>query len=417
MTVDQQTSQDGVRAISPSRTDETRQLEAWQELEQSVASFLKDPSSEAEATFIRVFEHVAQEHPAGVRGVKHVRAVQHKRCGSYSQRYVARKWLEDDGTVVTLTTLRLLRDRIPQQLESRVKALPDRFPHGFAQFLRDEQPLFRAETARFLPLARQSIQEQLQALPQIAVEHLPQRLATLLDLLLAYRHCYRQNSESGSKALELIDAGDVDAMTAFLVTAAARSPLTTPEFLSVLRIAEATAQECGPQDKILRGRLINTGLNGNPGIWERWYVPFVRELSWRGLLPQLQEQYARRNSGKDARNGVAPPESASSPPTAGCDQPEPLESRTAFTGAYTDFETAIPIGTPPPPRLHILSGYLENVSLNSVLALSEAMRMAQANPDIPGHRQYVLRTLRQGKWTLIPRGKREPIFQKRPRVS
>ena len=90
--------------------------------------------------------------------------------------------------------------------------------------------------------------------------------------------------------------------------------------------------------------------------------------------------------------------------------------RPSFAGIDPNTESAIPIGATEPLRLKILKDYLEIVPVATILTLEEAMRMAIANPTVLGHHEYVLRTFRQAGWTVIPRGNREPTFEKRPHV-
>jgi hypothetical protein len=49
----------------------------------------------------------------------------------------------------------------------------------------------------------------------------------------------------------------------------------------------------------------------------------------------------------------------------------------------------------------------------AVVSLDEALRIAQAQPDVPGHRQYVIRLFHDEGWIMSPRGRGEPVFEKR----
>lgn len=412
MSVDQKVSETETVAESfahPESTD--AEFEA---LKRAVAAFLSKPgAAEVETNLLRSIEQVAKRTPDGVQQLRQIRADQQQKWGAYTRRYVCTKCIQEDGSVEKLPRPRPARDRMLVEIRERVRSNPDRFPGGLDAFLREASPLFAADTKRFARIVQFRVQELLRGMPDWDAAQWPGELANVLDLLIAYRHSVLQNTESSPTALKIIDTGDVASMMEFLISAAARAPFTEAEFSRFLHSIADPAQGASDSVVILRGRIVNSGLEGTPGVLKRWITPFVRELSLRGKIPDLEQKYRERRSPAASSPRTEP--TKQQPPAA------PPVSRGLVTSSppnsamnVSNSDSGIPIGATEPVRLKILKDYLDIVPVSSVLSLQEAMQMAIADPEVEGHRQYVVRTFRQAGWTVIPRGNREPIFEKRP---
>jgi hypothetical protein len=211
-------------------------------------------------------------------------------------------------------------------------------------------------------------------------------------------------------ALEKIDAGDVGSMCDFLAALAGRVPLSSVEFERFLELARTGWASDSAPDILLRGRVATLGLEGKTHVLQQWVTPMTRELSVRGALPRLIRQY------QSERRPVAPPPPQVRPRASFVSHESVLEHDTQELTA-SDTGVHILEGTPEPERMHVLRNYVRCATVCAVVTLDEALRIAQARPDVPGHRQHVIRLFHDEGWIMSPRRHGEPVFEKRAAPS
>ncbi|REJ96918.1 MAG: hypothetical protein DWQ29_00580 [Planctomycetota bacterium] len=378
----------------------------------AVAEFWKRPADlRAERSISESIERLAETWPGGSRALNAKRTAQLSQLGRFTQRYVATRRVRADGSLSPMERPRPTRDGVPARLRKIVESDVDRYPGGWKQFLIDEQPLVRANCADFKRLVRQTVTEGLQELKSVDQRIVPLLLANLLDLLSAYRHVFLQVAEAHPTALQRIDAGEVDVMIEFVTAVGRKTPLTRQEFAQFIQLVLMNWKSSDPAATVLRGRIVHSGLDGKPDVLKKWIAPFVRELSNRSLLGRLHAVYAEKT-------GRSAPSPRKDFPRGNLHSPSVLEHDTGeLTTSDTGLNMVVPIGAPMPEHLHVLRNYVKSSSLSAVVTLREAMRIARANPDVLGHRQYVLRTFQEDGWVMANQKGGEPVFEKRAGVS
>jgi hypothetical protein len=371
--------------------------------------FLANPAEAALADEAsRAIGAIALEGPGGVAALQAVRRKRLRRDGGFACRYIAVKWLSADAQVRPLPQPMPARDRIPEQMARIVAEHPARFPQGATGFFEHERPLLQSHTGEFKSVLAVQLGQELKPLTAgvRAVSHA--QLASLLDLAAAYRH-QAQVRQAHVAALEKIDAGDVRAMCEFLATLAGRLPLSSAEFERFLELARTEWASASPQDILLRGRVVTLGLEGKTHVLQSWVTPMTRELAVRGALPRLIQQYASE------RRPLAP--QAPVRPRAALVSHESVLEHDTQELAASDTGIHIFEGTPEPERMHVLRNYVRCATVCAVVTLDEALRIAQARPDVPGHRQHVIRLFHDEGWIMSPRRHGEPVFEKRAAPS
>lgn len=351
---------------------------------------------------------IAADGPGGAAGLESIRRKRLRRDGGFACRYIAVKWLTPDGQVRPLPQPMPARDRIPEQMARIVTEHSARFPQGATGFFAHECPLVQARTGEFKSVLAVQIRQELKLLTDGARDVSHPRLASLLDLAAAYRH-QAQVRQAHAAALEKIDAGEVGSICDFLAALGGRVPLSSVEFERFLELARADWASESAQDILLRGRVVTLGLEGKIQVLQQWVTPMARELAVRGALPRLVRQY------QSERRPVSPPPQVR--PRASLVSHESVLEHDTQELTASDTGVHILEGTPEPERMHVLRNYVRCATVCAVVTLDEALRIAQARPDVPGHRQHVIRLFHDEGWIMSPRRHGEPVFEKRAAPS
>jgi hypothetical protein len=379
--------------------------EAASRLADAVDRFLNHPGDDpATDEALSAINNIAGSGPGGKRALESVRRKRLKRDGGFGCRYVAVKWLDADGEFTALSEPVPARDLIRSQMARIVAERPEQFPDGVDAFFENERPLLQARTADFASLVAGRVRRELTALaadPPI-VSHT--RLASILDLMLSYRHVAQIRAAAHPRALEKIDTADTASMSDFLIAVAGRLPLTTAEFDRFLELARADWVSDAEKDAILRGRVVTLGLDGKSALLLSWITPFTRELAARGLLGRVSGRYRAARHGQRKPEVIQPPGASPGSSVLEHDTQEMAASDTAIH--YLE-------GAPEPARMHVLRNYLRCSTICAIVSLDEALRIAEASSDVPGHRQHVIRLFHDEGWIMTPRRHGEPVFEKR----
>lgn len=397
---------------------------AWSELTRAVQSL-----SPADAEFPRSLDLARRELSA-----KH---------GGYSQRFVLSKDVGPDGSLRPLPRAIPVRDDTRKKLSRLVRNNPDRFPGGIQQLLDDQRPLQQAKTDDFAKLVAATIRLELGSLLRCDRKKLLKSAATLLDLAEAFRHM-RHVGQAHPKVIETIDRRDATAMIEFLVTVGTRTPLTEEELLRIVPIAARGWTDVGDRDQIVRGRILQTGLDGKSTLLKSWVEPFAAEIVFSGLMSKLQLAFRKRlsesasSAAPAARPTPAPPprksdrptttgtfsaplrtarESAAATSVPSAPPPAPTLSDTAPVDVSVTDAFKIPIGVPEPPKLQVLRNYLRVSGSTTSMRLTEAMRLAEARDDVAGHRQYVQQVFHEARWAITGQTRGDPIFSPMPHAK
>jgi hypothetical protein len=353
---------------------------------------------------LRTINDIARAGPGGIRALDTARQKRLKRDGGFGCRHVAVKWLNVNGEFRSLSQPVPARDRIRSQIARVVAEQPEKFPDGVDAFFEQERPLLQARTADFASLVAGQIRRELQPVTadHPTVSHM--RLVSLLDLMSTYRHGAQVRAAAHPRALAKIDAADVESMGDFLMAVAGRLPLTTAEFNRLLELARRDWVSDEGTDSLLRGRVVTVGLDGKSALLLSWITPFVRELAVRGLLSRLSRRYQSTHRPQHKPHMIQPPRVPRSDSSV-------LDHDTQV---LTASDTAIRYldGAPEPERMHVLRNYLRCSTICAVVSIDEALRIAQALPDVPGHRQHVIRLFHHEGWVMTIRRYGEPVFEK-----
>jgi hypothetical protein len=389
---------------SPSWTCPRAQADA---LVAAVNDFLDHPVDDSALDeVVSAINASAAAGPGGARALKGAHREQLKRDGGFGCRYVAVKWLDAHGQVMPLSHPVPARDRIPEQMAHIVTRQPEKFPHGPASFFERERLLLHARTGEFGSVVGEQIRHELNSLAAHApVSHA--RLASIFDMSLSLRHQAQIQSAAHPAALGKIDAGDVASICDFLTVVAGRLPLSAAEFDRFLDLARTDWASDDDKDVLLRGRVVTSGLDGKAHLLQSWITPFVRELATRGMLARASDQYRASRRDGPATAVIRPPGAAAE-----------ASAREHDTHELAASDTSIHIleGAPEPERMHVLRNYVRCATACAVIPLDEALRIAQARPDVPGHRQHVIRLFHDEGWIMSPGGRGEPVFEKRDLV-
>ncbi|MBL8848140.1 MAG: hypothetical protein JNG89_00565 [Planctomycetaceae bacterium] len=427
-------------------------------LKEAFEAFVLDPLPPAALS--RLKQAVEDLPPADAhfaRDLGMARQHQLQRHGGYTQRYVLSKDVGPDGSLRVLPRSIPVRDDTSNKIAKLVRENPSRFPGGIQQLLNAERPLQQAKSADYAKLIAATVRLELDSLLRCDRMKLLKSSATALDLAETYRHLHRI-STAHPRVVDTIDRNDTTAMTEFLVTLGSRSPLTESELVRFVTLAADGWQQANDRDQIVRGRVLQSGLDGKTPLLTTWVEPFAAEVVFRGIMPDLQAAF-RNRSQAEGRAAAAPsaasapakpaaPQKANVPPTTGtfsaplraatpaatrppAPAPGPVPVVTAKAASAVAVKPAsanlsdtapvdvsstdafvIPIGVPEPPRLQVLRNYLHVASAATVIRLSEAMRMCEARDDVVGHRQYVQRLFRDAGWAMIGQTKGDPMFSR-----
>lgn len=377
-----------------------------------------------------------------------VRRDQRNKHGGFTQRYVLSKDIGPDGILRALPRQIPVRDDTRTKLARLVRENPAQFPGGIQEFLNSERPLQQATSANYCKLIAATIRTELNSLLRCERNKLLKCSATLLDLAEAYRHLQRI-SAAHPKVVETIDTGDTPAMIEFLVTLGARTPLSETELTRFVQLAADGWQGATDKDLIVRGRVLQSGLDKKAALLKTWVEPFAAEIIYRGQLSELQTAYQKRLEAASApATGAATPRPAATPAKAAAPAttgtfsaplrpfaasqkasdppPAPVPAAPSRPASVSDTGPVdlsstdafkIPIGVPEPPRLQVLRNYLHVSSAATVIRLSEAMRMSEAREDVGGHRQYVQRAFREAGWAVIGQNRGDPMFSRLSSVT
>jgi hypothetical protein len=368
--------------------------------------FLDHPADQAAVdAVVCAIKAITAEGPGGSQALERVRQKRLKRDGGFGRRYVAVKWLDPSGQVAPLRERVPARDRIPEQMGRIIAGQPEKYPHGAASFFEQERPLLQARTGEFATVVGEQIRRELQPLGADSPTVAHMQLASFLDLSWTLHHQAQVRSAAHPAALEKIDAGDVASLCDFLTVVAGRLPLSAAEFDRFLELARGNWREENDKDVLLRGRVVTSSLAGKASLLQTWVTPFVRELAARGLLVRVAHQYRAARRGAQSTEVIRPRGAAAAGASVLSDDTQEL--------AASDTGIHILEGTPEPARLHVLRNYVRCATVCAVVSLDEALRIAQAQPDVPGHRQYVIRLFHDEGWIMSPRGRGEPVFEKR----
>lgn len=435
-------------SVAQQATANETQAETWsppsQEcaaLQAAVARLLKSPLDDSRV--LPVTEHIErliETSPGGARALKKQRAARRQQLGNYSNRFVATKHLSPQGEWETLPRPRPARNGFRDYLARVARQHKELYPRGVRQLIEQEQPIVQAPTAQFTRLIDETVRSELHELPQLGANGVRMILTDLLDLLVAYRHGRQLLVEAHAAALEQIDAGEFSKLIEFLVSVAARTPLTESEFAEFIASIRHPPERETQHVAALRERVVRTGLAGSRDLLRQWVTPFVRELAMHGRIRGLLEAYKSRELARPVRlPQTASPAKAAAHPSGGT-RKHPGEERPAQGGvaqkaaarpalppiesvdetsigtmgdARMDF--VIPVGATEPSKLDVLRNYIHCATIGTAVPLPKAMKMAQADPDVVGHRQYVMRVFRDEGWVMVPRGKQDPVFERRPR--
>lgn len=403
-------------------------------LKGAFAAFVRDPLPAAWNSLQRAVENLAPADPRFAADLAAVREQQFQKHGGFTQRYVLSKDVGPDGALRPLPRAIPVRDDTRTKLVRLVRDNPASFPGGIQQLLNTDRPLQQASSANFAKLIAATVHCEVDSLLRCDRNKLLKSAATLLDLAETYRHLQRL-AGAAPKVVETIDRGDTTAMIEFLVTLGTRTPLTVDELTRFVSQAAAGWQQATDKDLIIRGRVLQTGLDAKAPLLKTWVEPFASEVVFRQLQADLQAAFRKRLADTAVAAPPTPPP-APRPSIAGTTgtfsapfKPASATSRSpATTPPAAVTETAsvdlsgtdafkIPIGVPEPPRLQVLRNYLNVASAATVIRLSEAMRMSEARDDVAGHRQYVQRAFRDAGWAVIGQTRGDPMFSRLSSVT
>ncbi|MFO1092020.1 MAG: hypothetical protein U0992_01720 [Planctomycetaceae bacterium] len=348
-------------------------------LTESFEAFAHEPlSSELWHQFQQTVDALPPSDLKFFADLARVRREQFEKHGGFTQRFVLSKDVGPDGSLRELPRPIPVRDDTRTKLARLVRDNPQKFPGGIQELLNTERPLQQASSASYGNLIAATIRTELNSLLRCDRNKLLKCSATLLDLAEAYRHLQRI-SAAHPKVVETIDSGDTTAMIEFLSTLR-RTPLTEPELTRFVQLAAEGWEGATDKDTIVRGRVLQTGLDKKSALLTTWVEPFAAEVIFRGLLTELQTAYKSvwsrtRRQFRRLRPPVpaATPTKTGGPTTAGsfsaplkpfasqpkkADAPSTPTARAASvsdTGPVDLSNTEafkIPIGVPEPPRLH-----------------------------------------------------------------
>jgi len=400
---------DGSARASHERADARAQ--AVSAFQSAAAMLLQSPLDETATDLLtRSTEQFAACFPGGGRAFNQRRSQQLKDLGGYVLRYVLMKDFDNTDALIPLSPPRPARDGIRSHLMRIAAGHPHLFPGGIAGFLERERPIVQVGSRDFLRIISTSTQFESETLAAAKPAALLAKLVDLFEQLAAYRNLAQLLAEAHPTAVERIDQGDADGMIEFLAGIGKRAPLSSSEFQRFLDLSRQGWENASDSDVVLRGRIVHAALDGKAPVLRKWVTPFVRYLSAHGQLPQLLERFRQRSP---TREPAAPRPFEARPVS-----PQPaVEQTPADAGGDDSGRYVVPLNTPEPPKLHVLRNYLKCGSMSTTVALDHALQMAGAQADVPGHRLHVLRIFQEEGWLMEPRGKREPIFKRRPPVE
>lgn len=421
-------------ATTPPATKSTKPAcspESLQPLKAACEAFVGEPLSDEKWDRVqRAIEDLAPTDPEFLADLKTTRRRQLDKHGGFSQRYVLSKDVGHDGKVRALPRSIPVRDDTRSKLARVVRDNPSSFPGGIQELLNTERPLQQAKSTDYGKLISATVRVELDSLLRCDRNKLLKSSATLLDLLEAYRHLQRL-AGAPPKVIETIDSNDTSAMIEFLVTVATRTPLTEAELTRLVPLAASNWAQATDKDLIVRGRVLQTGLDAKTALLKTWVQPFAAEVVFRGLLTDLQDAFRKRvalnSQPVPAERPTPPPRPTSAPSsvpasTGSFSAPmKPLAQRPSPAANLSDTAPVdlsntevfrIPIGVPEPPRLHVLRNYVRVSSTGTVIRLSEAMRLCEAKDDIVGHRQYVQRLFYEEGWAIIGQNRGDSMFSR-----
>jgi hypothetical protein len=284
----------------------------------------------------------------------------------------------------------------------------DRFPGGLSEFLQRERTLVQANSSDYVRIISKSVRTELETLQRGDPSLLLSALADVLDQLAAYRNLCYVVADAHPTALEKIEEGDTASMIEFVATVGKKAPLTEAEFQRFLELSREGWKNCSPQDTILRGRIVMNSLGGKSALLQTWIRPFVRQLAQWGLLSELTRKFVELR-----RMQKATPQT-SSESVRDQDVVPRNEDTQMFSDSDTSTQFMAPLATPEPKNLGLLRDYLRCRTIGATLPLAKAIQIAQAQPENADHHLHILRVFREEGWVMLPRGKREPIFEKQP---
>lgn len=416
--------------------------EALEVLREAFREFFHDSQSRAAWDDVQqAVERLSPADPQFTATLDDVRQRQSTKHGGFTQRYVLGKDVGPDGELRDLPRPIPVRDDTRKKLSRLVRSNPERFPGGIQQLYNEQRPLQQAKSLDYATLIKATIRCELNSLLRCDRTKLLKGAATLLDLADAYRHM-RHVGQAHPKVVETIDQRDTSAIIEFLVTVGSRTPLTERELLKIVPLASQGWKDASEEDLILRGRVLQTGLEGKSALLKSWVEPFAAEIMFCGMQPQVQQAFRKRLAENQAAtvrpNPGSPPKATpvapsttgtfSAPlrpaaphaPTSGTFSPAPQPaaksaanlSDTAPVKLSTTDAFKIPIGVPEPPKLQVLRNYLRVSTSTTSMRLSEAMRLAEARDDVAGHRLYVQQVFHEGKWAITGQTRGDPIFSR-----
>lgn len=372
--------------------------------------------AKARTAFQRAVESLSPDDAQFPVALEEARRRQLEQHGGFTQRYVLSKDVTPEGSVRPLPRRIPVRDDMCRKLSRLAKHNPAGFPGGLQPLLDSERPLQQARSSDYANLIAATVRCELDSLLKCNRAKLLKSCATLLELAQTFCHLQRL-AAAHPKVVEIIDRHDTAAMIDFLVTVAARTPLSELEFERFIRIACEGWKQATDRDVIVRGRVLHTGLEGKSALLKTWVEPFAAEVAFRGLLPQLQAAYRRRLQAeaaalaRTASRGGAAVLSATEPQPAPATTPESRET-TTFAANRTSDGFQIPVAVPEPERLYVLRNYLRCASAATVIRLSEAMRISEAKPDVPDHRLHVQRVFQEEGWAIVGQSHGDPMFSR-----
>lgn len=415
-------------------------LESLQALRSAYEAFAAAPLDDANWERVqRTVETLAPTDADFAADLAATRRQQSEKHGGFSQRYVLSKDVGPEGTVRLLPRQIPVRDDTRNKLARLVRDNPSKFPGGIQELLNTERPLQQAKSAEYAKLIAATLTLELDSLLKCDRLKLLKSSATLLDLLQTFRQMQRV-AAAHPKVIETIDRNDTTAMTEFLVTVATRTPLTESELTRMVTLAAEGWKGASDRDLIVRGRVLQSGLEAKTALMKTWVEPFAAEVVFRGLLTDLQAGFRKRLAAtavapaSEPRVAPAPVASPRVVPATGGTFSAPLRplasatpapvatpaprapaaslSDTAPVGVSMADTFKIPIGVPEPDRLQVLRNYLRVSSTATVIRLSEAMRMSEARDDVVGHRLYVQRVFQEEGWAIIGHTRGDPMFSR-----
>lgn len=388
--------------------DASRHGERMDRVQGAITACLQAPLEENALTSLQfAIDELLEAIPGAVRAYQQRRAHQARELGGYSQRYVLIKDFDANDQLVPLAPPRPGRDGVRGHLARIATQHPQLFPGGLAAYLERERPLVQATTPDFERVLETYARAESENLRAAKPGALVMKLVDLVDTLSAYQNVSRLIAEAHPTAIEHIDRGDVAGMIEFLVGIGRRTPLSDAEFRRFVELSQQGWENCPESDLVLRGRVVSVGLDGKAPVLRKWITPFVRSLAAAGRVPELLGRLHPRSTAPRT-----PPPQDVTRTTAPLPRPEPVSSPPP--GVSDSGRFVVPVNTPEPAKLNVLRNYLRCGSMSATVALDHALQMAAAQPDVPGHRQHVLRVFQEEGWLMEPRGKREPIFKRRP---